>query len=80
MDEITAPKNMICGKPNDESGRNFKTSSSRQAVAILGVEDIKLSDFGYEVLKRVEDGSISYKQAKEEILSRARTTAVIAKK
>jgi hypothetical protein len=50
----------------------LKSWSSKQAVAILAVDNITLSDFGYDVLKRNEDGLITYEQAKEEILSRAR--------
>jgi hypothetical protein len=50
----------------------LKSWSSKQAVATLAVDNITLSDFGYDVLKRNEDGLITYEQAKEEILSRAR--------
>lgn len=52
--------------------RELKTWSAQQAVAILAVDNVRLSDFGYDVLKRNESGIISYEQAKEEILSRAR--------
>ena len=51
----------------------LQSTSSKEAVAILAVDNVKLSSFGYDVLKRVEDGLISYEQAKEEILSRARS-------
>ena len=50
----------------------FKSWSARQAVAILAVDNIKLSNFGYDILKRNEDGLITYQQAKEEVLNRAR--------
>lgn len=53
----------------------LKTWGARQAVAILGVDNIKVSDFGLEVLLRIENGLITHEEAKEEILSRARARA-----
>ena len=50
----------------------LKSGPAKQAVAILAVDNIKLSDFGYEVLRRSEDGLITYQQAKDEILTRAK--------
>lgn len=53
----------------------LKTWSARHAVAILAVDNIQLSEFGLDVLKRNEEGLISYDEAKEEILLRARLRA-----
>lgn len=49
----------------------LKTWTARQAVAILAVDNIQLSDFGYEMLQAQEDNLISYNQAKEAIISKA---------
>lgn len=54
--------------------------SARQAVAILTVENIELSDFGRDVLSRIERGIISHTEAKEEILARARLKASTVQK
>ena len=51
----------------------LRTWSSKQAVAILAVDNIKLSEFGVDLLKRKEEGS--YDQAREEIRARARAMA-----
>lgn len=53
----------------------LRTWSSKQAVAILAVDNIKLSDFGVDLLKRKEEGLVSYDQAREEIRARARAMA-----
>lgn len=53
----------------------LKSWSAKQAVAILAVDNIHLSDHGYDVLKRIEDGLITHEEAKEEILLRARARA-----
>lgn len=57
----------------------LKSWSAKQAVAILAVDNIKLSNFGYDVLKRSEDGRLTYQQAKDEIVSRAKARAAAAK-
>ncbi|WP_198432425.1 hypothetical protein [Burkholderia ubonensis] len=41
--------------------------ASRQAVAILAVDNIKLPVFGYELLRRKEEGFITHEQAREEL-------------
>ncbi|OYO25894.1 hypothetical protein [Janthinobacterium sp. PC23-8] len=56
----------------------LKSWSGRQAIAILAVDNIKVSDFGYEILKRSEEGTISYKEAKEEILAKAKAKVLAA--
>lgn len=56
----------------------LKSWSARQAVALLAVDNIKVSDFGYSMLQRREEGTISYEQAKQEILSRARNKVLAA--
>jgi len=53
--------------------------SSKQAVAILAVDNIKVSDYGLDVLKRIEDGLITHAQAREEIVRRARAKISAAK-
>lgn len=53
----------------------LRTWSSKQAVAILAVDNIKLSEFGVDLLKRKEEGLVSYDQAREEIRARARAMA-----
>lgn len=70
---------MIFKKIAHEAKRIFKSPGARQAIAIMGVGESKLSDFGYEVMMRIEDGSITHEQAKEEIISRARANATIKK-
>ena len=57
----------------------LKTWRAKQAVAILAVDNIKLSNFGYSVLQRNEDGLISYEQAKEEVLNRAKAKVLALK-
>lgn len=46
--------------------------STRQAEAILAVDNIKISSSGQDVLKRYDEGRISYEEAKDEILRMAR--------
>lgn len=58
----------------------FKSWSAKQAVAILAVDDVQLSTFGQDVLKRNEEGLISYEEAKEEILQRARLKVIEGRK
>ena len=50
----------------------LKSWSARQAVALLAVDNIKVSDFGYSMLQRREEGTISYEQAKQEILFKSK--------
>jgi hypothetical protein len=58
----------------------LKSWSSKQAVAILAVDNVRLDDHGYDVLKRIEDGLITHEQAREEILRQAKAMALSAKK
>ncbi|WP_205191365.1 antitoxin VbhA family protein [Burkholderia sp. LMG 13014] len=51
----------------------LKSWSAKQAVDILAVDNIKVSDFGYDLLKRREEGLITYEQAREEIKARAKS-------
>ena len=51
----------------------LKSWSARQAVALLAVDNIKVSDFGYSMLQRREEGTISYEQAKQEIFQEQET-------
>lgn len=53
----------------------LRSWSSKQAVAILAVDNIKVSDFGVDLLKRREEGLVTYDQAREEIRARARVLA-----
>lgn len=58
--------------------KTLKTWSARQAVALLAVDNIKVSEFGYDVLRRNEAGLISYDQAKQEILARVKAKVMAA--
>lgn len=49
----------------------LKSWSAKQALAILAVDNIRVSDHARELLKRIEDGHITHEQAKVEILRRA---------
>lgn len=51
--------------------------SAKQAVAIVAFDSITLSDHDYDLRKRVEDGLMTSKQTKEEILNRARASGAI---
>lgn len=53
----------------------LKSWSSMQAVAILAVDNIRVSEFGHDVLKRKEDGLVTFEEPKKEILTRARAKA-----
>ena len=55
-----------------EKEGNLQTWSSKKAIAILAVDNIKVSDFGYQVLKEYEDGLINSEQAREKIIQRAK--------
>ncbi|KQZ34218.1 hypothetical protein ASD58_29060 [Duganella sp. Root1480D1] len=69
-----------------EIGRGMKRKpelrswSAKQAVAILAVDNIQVSDHALDLLKGIEDGLITHEQAKEEILRRAKAMALNAKK
>lgn len=54
----------------------FKSWSARQAEAILAVDNIKISGSGRDVLRRYDEGHISYDEAKDEILRMARLKLV----
>lgn len=47
-------------------------------MALLAVDNIKVSEFGYDVLRRNEAGLISYDQAKQEILARVKAKVMAA--
>jgi hypothetical protein len=49
----------------------LKSWSSLQALAILSVDNIVVSDFAKDVLKRREDGLLTFEEARQEILVRA---------
>ncbi|WP_316866751.1 antitoxin VbhA family protein [Ralstonia mannitolilytica] len=55
-----------------EKRKPLKSWASRQAVAILAVDNIKVSDFGYDLLRRREEGLITYEQAREKIRERGK--------
>lgn len=50
----------------------LRSRSSRQAIAILALSGVKLSQFGLDVLTRIEAGLLTYEEGKAEILKRAR--------
>ena len=49
----------------------LKTWASKQALSILSVDNIKVDDIGLDLLKRREDGLISYEDAHNEIKKQA---------
>ena len=49
--------------------------ATKRAIGILSAGDIKLSDFGKDILKRLDEGKLRYEQAKAEIIKRARENA-----
>jgi hypothetical protein len=59
--------------------RALKSWSSNQAVAILSVDNIQLSDDGRDVLQRIEDNLLTHEQAREELISRARARILKSK-
>lgn len=46
-----------------------------RAAAILAVDDIKVSDRARELLSQCEAGTLTFAEAREEIIARARTMA-----
>lgn len=46
--------------------------STTQALAIMAVDNIEVSTFAKDVLKRLDEGLLSYEEAKEQILRRAK--------
>jgi hypothetical protein len=54
-----------------ESKPVLKSWSSLQALAILSVDNVLVSDFAKDVLKRREDGLLTFEEARQEILVRA---------
>ncbi|MGC5809083.1 hypothetical protein [Ralstonia pseudosolanacearum] len=62
-----------------EKRKPLKSWASRQAVAILAVDNIKMSDFGYDLLRRREEGLITYEQAREELRTRGHALAAKSK-
>lgn len=50
-----------------EKRKPLKSWSAHQAIAILAVDNIKVSDFGYDLLRRREEGLITYEEARAEI-------------
>jgi hypothetical protein len=52
---------------------SLTTWAAKQSIAILAVSNISPSNFGYSLLKEVDDGLMSYEEAKQAILSRARS-------
>jgi len=49
--------------------------SACHALAILSVDDIKISSAGLDVFRRYDQGKISYDEAKDEILGKAKRKA-----
>lgn len=63
-----------------EKRKPLKSWASRQAVAILAVDNIKVSDYGYDLLRRKEKGLITHEQAREELRARGLDLAVKGKR
>ncbi|WP_343583475.1 hypothetical protein [Herbaspirillum sp.] len=58
-----------------EERKPLKSWAARQAVAILAVDNIKVSDFGYDLLRRREEGLITYEQGMAELVVRGHAIA-----
>ena len=58
-----------------EEHKPLKSWAARQAVAILAVDNIKVSDFGYDLLRRREEGLITYEQGRAELVARGHAMA-----
>lgn len=63
----------------NEKRKPLKSWSARQAVAILAVDNIKLSDYGYDLLRRQAEGLITHEQARKELRARGQALAVKGK-
>lgn len=50
-------------------------SIAKRALAILAVDNIKVSDRARELLAQCEAGTMTYAEAREEIIARARSMA-----
>ena len=53
----------------------LKSFSSKHAIAILSVDNIKLDEVALDLLSRVEQELTSYEQAREEVIERAKLLA-----
>lgn len=51
-----------------------------RAMAILAVDDIKVSERGRELLAQCEAGTMSFAQAREDVIARARAMALAARR
>jgi len=49
-----------------------KTWSGKQSVSILSVSDLYPTEYGSIILERLESGLMSYEEAKQAIITRAR--------
>ncbi|WP_143279629.1 hypothetical protein [Burkholderia cenocepacia] len=58
-----------------EERKPLKSWAARQAVAILAVDNIKVPDFGYDLLRRREEGLITYEEGKAELVARGHEMA-----
>lgn len=63
-----------------EKRKPLKSWASRQAVAILAVDNIKVSDFGHDLLRRREEGLITYEEGREELRARGHALSVKGKR
>jgi len=63
----------------NEKRKPLKAWASHQAVAILAVDNIKVSDFGYDLLRQREEGLITYEEGLEELRSRGHALAAKGK-
>lgn len=48
---------------------------AERALAVLAVDDIKVSARGRELLKQCEVGAMTFAQAREDVIARAKTLA-----
>ncbi len=57
---------------SSENSIKFDLPETKQALAILSVDNIKVSNFGLDLLKQIEEGKISHQEAVSLIVEKAK--------
>ena len=58
-----------------DKNKELLSWSAKQAIAILAVGDIEVSRTGLDILRRVDCALITHKEARQEVLTKAKTKA-----